>query len=160
MDEIEQKFIKRWRFTRGETLEILENLTDEQLRFKPQGEQWQPMAYQFACCVRTQLVYAKAVRESKMDFSWFGSEEFPSKDALTTKDEIRDLLHKADQAWLDALESTAADAKIAWPDFSAPLVLHISNLLEHERMHLGQLISYHTMAGYELPPNFTRNWAL
>lgn len=61
---------------------------------------------------------------------------------------------------MNALRHAAADTKIVWPDFSAPLALHISNLLEHERMHLGQLISYHTMAGYKLPSNFKQNWAL
>jgi hypothetical protein len=160
MDEIKQSFIDRWQFTRNETLEILENLTGEQMQFRPEGEHWQPLSYQFACCARTQLIYAKAVREGKMNFGWFGSQEFPSKVTFTTKGELRSLLDEADQAWLDALKNAAADAMVVWPDFSAPLVLHISNLLEHERMHLGQLISYHTMAQYELPPNFKRNWAL
>jgi len=160
MDNINQAFINRWQFTRSETLEILDNLTSEQLQFKPEGEHWQPLSYQFACCARTQLIYAKAVHEGKMDFSWFGSQEFPSKNAFTTKDEILGLLNEADQAWTNALKHAATDTRIVWPDFSAPLVLHISNLLEHERMHLGQLISYHTMAGYELPSNFKRNWAL
>lgn len=160
MNGIKQSFIKRWQFTRSETLEILANLTDEQLSFKPMGEQWQPLSHQFACCARTQLIYAKATREGKMDFSWFSSQEFPNKDAFTTKDKVMGLLHEADQAWLQAVENAAPSANIVWPDFSAPLALHISNLLEHERMHLGQLISYHAMAGYELPPNFKRNWAL
>lgn len=160
MNTIKQSFITRWQFTRSETLEILENVSDEQLHFKPEGDRWQPLSYQFTCCARTQLVYAKAVREGKMDFHWFGSGEFPSKDAFTTKDEIRSLLNTADEAWLEAVKNMPANETIAWPDFSAPLVLHISNLLEHERMHLGQLISYHTMAQYELPPNFKRNWAL
>jgi len=160
MDEIKRSFMNRWQFTRGETLEILENLNDEQLGFKPDGERWQALYYQFNCCARTQLVYAKAIREDKMDFSWFGSQELPSKSAFTSKDEIRALLNEANETWIDAIETAAPDKTIVWPDFSAPLALHISNLLEHERMHLGQLISYHTLAGYELPPNFKRNWSL
>ncbi len=160
MDEIKQIFMNRWRFTRSETLEILENLDDEQLRFKPEGEHWQALYYQFGCCARTQLIYAKALREGKMDFSWFGSHEFPDKESFTTKEAIREALNEADKAWLDALENATPEATVTWPGFPAPLVLHISNLLEHERMHLGQLISYHTVAGYELPPKFKRNWAL
>lgn len=160
MDETKQSFINRWQFTRSETLEILENLDNKQLRFRPEGDHWQPLSYQFTCSARTQLIYAKAIREGKMDFSWFSSPEFPSKDAFGTKDEIRDVLNAANKTWLDILGNATADTTIAWPDFSAPLVLHISNLLEHERMHLGQLVSYHTMADYKLPPNFKRNWAL
>lgn len=160
MDGIKQSFIDRWQFTRGETLEVLDNLNDDQLRYKPRSEHWQALHYQFSCCARTQLIYSKAVREGKMDFSWFGSPDFPSKDAFTTKEEIRNVLKEANQVWLDAVKDAASDTTIAWPDSSVPLVLHISNLLEHERMHLGQLISYHTMANYKLPANFKRNWAL
>lgn len=154
-------FVERWEFTRGETLAILDNLTDEQLHFKPQGRTWKPLYWQFTCAARTQLVYAHAVAEGKMDFSLFHDDKMPGKDDYTTKKDIKAFLDYADKHWLQAIHHMKhAEAPIAWPAAEIPLVLHISGLMEHERMHLGQLISYHTMADIALPLSFKENWSL
>ena len=81
-------FIKRWQFTRSETIEILQSLTDEQLQFKPDGEKWQPIFHQFGCIARTQLIYAKAAESGVMDFSLFGSPDMPDKDTKQAQGEI------------------------------------------------------------------------
>jgi len=140
-------FIKRWQFTRSETIEILQSLTDEQLQFKPDGEKWQPIFHQFGCIARTQLIYAKAA-ESDM----------PDKDTKQAQGEILKLLNESNEAWLAALSKNENGVK--WPDQLKPIEIHIMSLAEHERLHHGQLISYFTLAGFELPSDFKRNWAL
>ena len=161
MKDMLSSFVERWAFTRSETLAVLNNLTDEQLLFKPEGRKWKPLYWQFTCAARTQLVYAHAVAEGRMDFSLFHDDKMPSKDDYTTKKDIKAFMEYADKHWLQAiLHSKHADAPIVWPAAEIPLVLHISGLMEHERMHLGQLISYHTIAGYDLPKSFKDNWSL
>jgi hypothetical protein len=151
-------FIKRWQFTRSETIEILNALTDEQLQFKPEGDGWQTIYHQFGCIGRTQLVYAKAAEKGLMDFSLFGSSEIPSKDINQTVNSILLFLEDANSVWLDAVINSVDG--VIWPDGKKAIELHISNLAEHERLHHGQLVTYFTLAGFELPAGFKNNWAL
>jgi hypothetical protein len=151
-------FIVRWQFTRSETIEILKSLTDERLQFKPEGEKWQPMFHQFGCIGRTQLIYAKAAETGVMDFSLFGSSEITSKDLNQTVGGILAFLEDANSAWIAALRQNKAG--VQWPDDNKRIELHITSLAEHERLHHGQLVTYFTLAGFELPAGFKNNWAL
>lgn len=153
-----EEFIKRWQFTRSETMELAKSLDDEQLQFKPEGNKWQTMFHQFGCIGRTQLIYAKAAETGVMDFSLFGTNEMPSKDKHQTSQEIIAFLNDCNSAWLNALSQNGSG--VIWPDGVKTAELHIMSLAEHERLHHGQLISYFTMAGIELPTGFKRNWAL
>lgn len=155
-------FNREWKFTRAETLEILRVLSDEQLQFRPQGEKWQKLFWEFGCLGRTQMVYTKAIETGKMDFSLFSSNDLPKKDQFQTKKEILEFLKKSDEGWVKAILKRREDEdfRVRWPGFSMPLVNHISSLVAHERLHHGQFISYFTLAGFELPKGFKLNWAL
>lgn len=155
-------FISNWQATRTETLEILNSLDDKKLRFKPEGEKWKSLRWQFGCIIRTQIVYTQAVEKGVLDFASFGSSNLPSKDKLDTKEKLLSELKISDEGWIVALnnQSEKEDFKIKWPQYELNLLGHISSLMEHERLHHGQLISYFTMAGFELPPHFKHNWSL
>jgi hypothetical protein len=93
-----------------------------------------------------------------MDFSLFGSSEIPSKDINQTVNSILLFLEDADSTWLDAVINN--DNGVIWPDGKKAIELHITSLAEHERLHHGQLVTYFTLAGFELPAGFKNNWAL
>lgn len=155
-------FVRTWNFARLETLEILKSLDDFKLKFTPAGADWQPIYYQFGCMGRTQMIYTEAIKSGKMDFSLFSSESLPKKNDFQTVKELKNFLEKADREWIEAIRSKRRDENfiIVWPGFKQPLPVHITNLISHERLHQGQLISYFTLAGFELPEKFKRNWAL
>lgn len=108
------------------------------------------------------MVYAKAIKEGKMDFKWFESDEFPDKHEIKTKQGLKDLLDKADKMWSAATVERRHDEEfnIAWPGFKQSLPNHIVSLISHERIHHGELISYLTLGGFALPKNFKQNWSL
>lgn len=163
-------FVRQWNFTRSETLEILESLTDEQLNFKPKEmpttllkeREWQTLGYQFGCILRTQLVYTRAIREVKMDYSWFHDPQLMDKNQFKKVKDLQLALEKANQDWLEAIRTKRRDEefKISWPGFKTFIPNHITALIAHERIHHGQLITYLTLAGIEFPKNFKANWAL
>lgn len=155
-------FVRQWNFTRNETLEILKTLDDRKLSFKPDGPNWQDLAFQFGCMAKTQAVYAKAISEGRMDYSWFRDDDFPTRDTLKTKAELLEYLEKANKIWTEAIRSKRNDEdfQISWPGFNLNLPAHISTLMSHERIHHGQIISYFTLAGFEFPSGFKDNWAL
>lgn len=155
-------YLSRWKFVRSETLELLDALTDEQLSFQPEGPAWQPLYYQFGCVARTQLIYAEAIKVRKMDFALFSSDKFPGKHDNKTRGSLAELLDQAETAWQQALAQLVGqqDGIVAWPDGDVSVAEHVARLAEHERLHHGQLISYFTLAGFELPKKFKNNWAL
>lgn len=154
--------VRVWNFTRRETLQLLDSLNDEKLLFKPEGEKWQNLAFQFGCMVQTQMVYAKAVIEERLDYSWYRSGEFTDRKLLKNKNELLDYSSQANKEWSKAVRKRRYDEnfKIKWPGFNANLVTHISSLNGHERLHHGQIITYFTLAGFGLPTKFKDNWAL
>ena len=152
------ELIRDWQFVRSETLEILNMLDDDKLAFCPSGDRWQPVSYQFACIARTQMVYAGALQSGTMDFAAFGDPSLPRKQDLRTKAELQKVLADAEALWQTAIKSGALT--VAWPGVSRSAASHVYRLASHERIHHGQLISYFTLAGWDLPEQFKRNWAL
>lgn len=161
---IVDSMISRWNFVREHTLEILSVLDDGKLQFKPEGPTWQPLYWEFACIGRTQLVYTKAVETGLMDFSYFSSPDLPKKENLNTKEVLIKFLTEADAKWMGNLKvrKNSEDYTITWPEGmgQTALAAHIMSLAEHERLHHGQFISYFTLAGFTLPPNFKQHWDL
>lgn len=149
--------IEYWLFTRSETQELLHSLTDEQLLFTPEGPKWQPLYYQFTCMVRVQLAYAKALRTGGMDFAYFADKSLPGKRSLKSRQQLDTAFNRAKGIWQSAITTIGS---VKWYDQNVSVAGHIYRLVSHERMHQGQLISYFTLAGYKLPPNFKQIWAL
>ena len=152
-----EEAINAWIFTRTETKELLAALDDEQLSFKPEGDKWQPMYYQFACMIRTQHIYTKALNTGIMDFAYFSDDSFPKKHSLNTKDKLTSAFNATVPLWKDAI---ATGHDVIWHDEKTSTAGHIYRLIAHERLHHGQLIGYFTLAGISLPHNFKQNWAL
>lgn len=152
--------IHAWSYTRSETTEILASLEDSQLQFKPQGEKWQPLYYQFLCIAQAQKAYTEAIKSGQLNFNNFDIESERAKNQ-TKQALLKDLTQLNDE-WLKQLKSKLLDEdfKISWPNYQTSLIAHIAALAEHERLHHGQLISYFTLAGFDLPEGFKRNWAL
>lgn len=155
-------FLNSWNFTRRETIEILYSLDDEKLQFKPKGDKWQLLCWEFGCIGRTQIVYTKAIETGFMDFSLFHSTLMPKKTDYQTRESIIKFLKESNLNWINAIKSREKNENyiVNWPDTKVPLIKHIASLSEHERLHHGQFISYFTLAGFELPKGFKSNWAL
>lgn len=157
------EFVRIWNFTRRETLEILGSLNGDQINFKPIGSpKWQGLNWQFGCIARTQIVYTKAIGEGKMNFKWFQDALLPEKRYIKSVKELQSLLKSADVQWVHSirLKRLDQDFTVHWPGNNFSLLAHINALVAHERLHQGQLISYFTFAGFELPEGFSKNWAL
>lgn len=147
-----------WAFARSETMELLDRLDDARLAFRPKGDKWQSLAYQFACIGRTQLVYAKALKTGVMDFAYFADASLPDKQKQKTDADVHALLARANETWLKAVEH--GEDSVQWPSGEISKEAHIYRLIAHERLHHGIMIAYFTMANFTLPSRFKQNWAL
>lgn len=155
-----QEILREWKLVRAETDELLESLSDKKLAYRPEGEKWQTLGYQFACIGRTQLVYARALQKGVLEFADFNDKSLPNKQDILTKHQLQELLTWANNEWLAVIEEGLA--KVRWPGRGPVLskVSHVYRLISHERLHQGQLISYFTLGGFELPHYFKQHWTL
>lgn len=155
-------FVRQWNFTRSETEEILESLNEKCLKFRPKGKQWKRMVDQFLCIARAQSVYTRAIETGWIDFSLFSNPDFLKRFEIEKREDLIKLLKQVDNEWIKAIRGKRKEEEflVAWPGFKQNLVNHISSLIAHERLHHGQLITYLTLEGVEIPPKFKRNWAL
>jgi hypothetical protein len=92
-----------------------------------------------------------------MDFSWFGDSSLAGKDDHKTKSELLEWVGENKTEMQKVLKSAKP---VDWPGEKRSPEGHIYSLIAHERLHHGQLISYFTLAGIDLPPRFRQNWAL
>lgn len=90
-------FIDGWNFTRNETIEILMSLDDKKLQFKPTGNKWQPLYWEFGCLGRTQIIYTEAIKAGKMDFSLFHSPKMPKTTDFQSQKSIKEFLTNANK---------------------------------------------------------------
>ncbi len=76
--------------------------------------------------------------------------------------QIEALLKNFRMEWIEAIRNKRYDEDfiVAWPGFRSNLMNHITALIAHERLHHGQLISYFTMSGFDLPTKFKFHWSL
>lgn len=149
--------MRMWDFVRSETYEVLASLTDDQLQFSPEGEAWQSLYYQFGCIARTQFIFAKGLETGKIEPTYFSDMSFPGKYSAQMRHTLEELLHAADVSWKTAF---GKHDSVHWPEGAVSRDGHIYRLIAHERLHHGQIISYFTLAGLELPQRFKDNWAL
>lgn len=154
------ELLKEWALVRAETNELLDSLPSKKITYRPDGEKWQTLAYQFACIGRTQLVYARALQKGVLEFADFNETSLPDKQAIKTKAQLQELLAWSDSEWLSAVENGMISVK--WPGKGSALsrAAHIYRLISHERLHQGQMISYFTLGGFELPHYFKQHWTL
>lgn len=155
-------FVRSWNYARGESLDLLDSLDNGKLLYKPDGNKWQSIAYQFGCMARTQMVYTRSIKEGRMNYKWFHDPSLMGKNDIITKKELDELLDRCDKEWNEVIREKRReeDFVIAWPGFNMGLLNHISALISHERLHHGQLISYFTLADFELPKRFKEGWSL
>lgn len=60
-----EKWLMSFKWTRNNTLLILNELSDSDLKLKPSGESWQDLAFQFGCLITTTDTYFRKITKFK-----------------------------------------------------------------------------------------------
>jgi hypothetical protein len=150
-----EKWMMSFKWSRNNTLLILQELSDSDLELKPEGERWQNIGFQFSCLVTTTDTYFRKITKHKD--SKFGKAYIEGK--VYTKEDLisGELLFKILEAQVNQLNDLIRE--MDEKDLDKHL-RHLINITNHEYLHQGQLVSYFTMFGKKLPARFKKSWAL
>jgi uncharacterized damage-inducible protein DinB len=151
------EFLKRWRITRGMTLEYLHFVSDDVLDLRP-APTFRTMREQAVHLAELQGVYQLALRGEAVDYGR-GSEFSPGSDR---RDDIIAAMGSRDREYTALVEEhlpKGAQFRLRnW--YGLTLADFDSHHAEHERLHQGQWIALTALAGHPQPPQSARLWAL
>lgn len=149
-----------WQLCHKDTYELLSVLKDEHLSFVPKDKsEFQSLGYQFGCIISTQQAYTKMLKDRKYSNNYYFSKNKKKSIASTTKNILK-LLKTTDTALNQEINKLTDDDIFNWGGVKTPAWRVISWLIEHERLHHGQLIIYFRLADIPLPNKFKKIWNL
>lgn len=144
-----------FKWSRNNTLLILQELSDSDLSLKPEGDKFQSLGFQFACLITTTDTYLRKItkfKDSKFGKAYIDGKVYIKED-LNSKELLLKILDYQLNQYNDLLaemDEKALDKHLR----------HLLNVMSHEYLHQGQLVSYFTLFGKKLPSRFARAWAL
>lgn len=148
-----------WRFIRGHTKAFIEKLGKIGLKSELPRPGLNTPAKHFQEMLDVQRCYREAINSGVMSF-----DVVLENDAYEGQESVETLLEKIemeDSLLQLAVESAGENVTINWPgEGPKPLLSHLSNLLMHESLHLGQLIAFCYATGLPLPEKVSEEWAL
>lgn len=153
--EVKQQ-IENWQFIQNLSLDILRELTDEQLGLSV-GKNMGALGEQFRHMIRVRFQYAEAIENRKL------AEVIEKFDPAVAKSKVAlmELWDKANSKLLAILgkldDNVLAGLAINWNYWGVPEVSledHLNYLMDHETLHNGEIIVY--LRIHSIP--FPKSW--
>ncbi len=147
---------QHWQDLRGRTYDLMDVLSDADLKARLPFQESQDVFYQFRCMLGTQESWAPVLLEGRMR-GWDCSLQPVEPGEAVPMGRIREAMMKAD----GQLHSTFE--QVEWlkvfSNGTSPLMGYL-RLAEHEAHHHGQLINFIYACGFPIPESWADSWAL
>ena len=152
MYAIDEKLIQdlknNWRNTNNASASFLQSIPNQSIQVHPFENRFTDFSWEFSCLIRTRLCYLEELKTGIQNFE--DREGIPNKDILQqkSKKELADLISETSNALLEEITKIDTYNKVA----------RIIWLLQHERIHQGKLLLYHSKLNLEIPESFKKTW--
>ena len=145
-----------WNDLRGRTYDLMDVLSDANLKARLPFPESQDVLYQFYCMLGTQESWAPVLLEGQMK-GWACSLQPTKPGEAVSMDEVREAMQKAD------IQLQATFEQVDWlkvfENGTSPLPGYF-RLVEHEAHHHGQLINLIYACHFPIPESWADSWAL
>ncbi|HEY4493524.1 MAG TPA: DinB family protein [Candidatus Paceibacterota bacterium] len=134
--------------------DLLKQVSEEDLSLTV-GKNMGTLGEQFRHMIRTRFQYAEAIENKKLADIIERLDPSISK----SKKELIILWEKANKKLVEVVQNTQGDLVIDWKHWGAPsmnLRDHLNVLMDHETLHIGELIVY--IKTHEIP--FPKSWTM
>ena len=142
-----------WKYTRGITLKFLSELSDDDLDKKLPRKNLNTIRAQIEELAWVQQNFIDGIVTKKMDFSEIAYAD-KSKQGLAKK------LAELDDELMDTLKSVDGTEMIDWYGEQSNIHGHISSMIGHEYMHIGQIVAFCYATGIDIPAEIVETMAL
>ena len=147
---------QHWQDLRGRTYDLMDVLSDADLKARLPFQESQDVFYQFRCMLGTQESWAPVLLEGRMR-GWDCSLQPVELGEAVSMERIREVMMKAD-GQLDSTFEQVEWLKV-FSNGTSPLMGYL-RLAEHESHHHGQLINFIYACGFPIPESWADSWAL
>lgn len=145
--------IADWKYGRGITLKFISELSDNDLDKNLPRKNYNTIRLQVEELARIQSYYVDALITKKMHF-----EGNPVQDK--SKQGLKNIMEDLDEKMERVLDVFDGSETIDW--YGTPKIIneHISAMIGHEQMHIGQIIAFCYATGIHIPDSITNEMAL
>jgi len=147
-------FGSAWKFSRGLTLDLLEEMSNSDLLFLP-GPQLGAFWKQFRHVGRVQECYIEALNTGVVDFSPEGK----SYDQGPSKKWLQAYLRRLDDSLFESLDKLDWTDDMDWFGEKVNVFEHMMRLVAHETLHHGQWVVYMRLMNKTFPDSWIA-WGL
>lgn len=157
MDENLDGLYQQWEFARSCTKSFIDNLSDDQLDRALPRKGLNTIRKHFQEMILVQKDYIEAIDNLEMDFNSIPDNEIDGK---ATKEDLLEQMAQQDKLLKEILSKVSDRATINWFGAEKPLAFHISALISHESLHIGQIVAFSYVLELPIPDYITKNWGL
>ena len=142
-----------WKYSRGIVLTFISELSDDDLDKKLPRKEWNTIRLQIEELAMIQKDYIDSLTTREMNFNMA-----PLKD--TSKQGLTERLTELDKELEKILEAFDGNETISWFEEHKNIHEHISAMIGHENMHIGQIVAFCYATGIHIPNTITETMAL
>lgn len=157
MDKNLKAILGEWRFIRSCSISFINDLSDSELDGILPRKGLDTFRKHFQEMIEVQNDYMVAINNSKMAFNGTPDNQIDGK---ATKEQLLEGMKSLDSKLEEILESIDENAYVDWYGEKQPLSFHLSSIICHEAIHVGQMIAFCYALDIKVPDYVTKNWAL
>jgi len=145
--------LKDWKYARGITLKFISELSDADLDKLLPRKNYNTIRLQLEELARIQSYYVDALTSKSMNF---GGNPVQDK----SKQGLANIMAELDSKLETQLAIFIGDEDINWHGNNKNIHEHLSAMISHEMMHIGQIIAFCYATGINVPESITNTMAL
>jgi hypothetical protein len=143
-----QVYKNSWRNCNNATVAFATSTTLDLWNKKPFDKRFTTYSWEYACLLRTRMCYLTGLKTGKLTFSH--QNDIPDKSEVEkySKNEVIEGLKEYAKLILEQIEKINTTQQLDLVNW----------LLQHERIHQGKLVLYHSQLGIKIPDSFKKTW--
>lgn len=149
--------IEQWESIRCNSLSFINELSDEMLDKSLPRKGLDTIRKHFVEMCEVEKDYVNAIKSGVMDFNGPSDSDIPGD---TSKDELINNMKKEDEKLVSYLSNNSYNKNIIWFGEKKSISYHISALIAHESLHIGQIIAFCYLLNIDIPKDVVESWAL
>ena len=149
--------LEEWKYVRGLTKILIEKLSDDDLDKGLPRNNLNTIRKQCEELLEVQLCYVKALDEGVIKFDGYSDEKLSGN---TSKNELLKRCDELDSLLVNKIGELEGNETINWFVEEKIIYYHLSAMISHESMHVGQIVAFCYSTNIEIPKEIINNMAL
>ena len=149
--------MEEWSYIRGLTKGLIEKLSDGDLDKELPRNNLNSIRKQCEELLEVEKCYFKALNTGFIKFDGYKDEEFLGN---TSKEELLKKYNELDSLLINKLKQFNGNETINWFGEEKTIYYHLSAMISHESMHIGQIIGFSYSTDIQIPEQIINQMAL